>query len=246
MKLFLTIIAFGIINIIAIGLYYLVQVDNEKFFANREAIHEIMLSNDYKVDQETKSREIHALKHDMENNYLVLLTLLEENEIEKAKDLLSKQLNMLDNIRLPIVTKNNLINNVINYRQNKAEKLGIKLDIIITMNSIHHINEIYFSTVLSLALNNAIEHSDFKREVQKKIELRINESYDGYSIRIRNPVNHNVLESNPGLNTHKQGIGHGFGINTINTLLKLSDGIAEFKSTDDYFECLIFFPFIKV
>ena len=242
---FYTIIAFGIINVIAIWLYYLIQVDNENFFANRESLHEIMLSNEYKMDQEIKNKEMHALKHDMENAYLVLFSLLEEGKTEKAKKLLSEQLNLLDSVILPIVTDNNLINNVINYRQNKAEKSGIRIEAIITINSFHNVNEIYFASVLSLALDNAIEHSAFSKNNQRKIELEIRENYDGYSISVLNPVNCNILETNPNLDTSKQGAGHGFGIKTINALIKMSDGIVEYKSSNDFFQCLIFFPFQK-
>lgn len=205
------------------------------------------LQADYQAtrDQQKEIEALHSntrrLKHDMKNHIMVIASYLNNGEVGKAKDYLSVVLDNLNRVYSYIQTGNAVMNYIINTKLACAQRQGIAYKAEIENLSFARMGSVDFSTVLSNALDNAIEASRHASEKRMEITVRKKRGYD--TITVKNRIDKSVLNENPDLiSTKPDSENHGFGIGQIKAAAEKYGGMVDIYEKDGMFCVSIMIP----
>lgn len=175
-------------------------------------------------------------RHEFKNHYIVIASLLEQSEYEKAKTYVEDNLNHTITKEIFINTKNSIFNAVVN---NKAEiAKGLDIDILVdTINDFNGIDDIDLCSLISNMFENAIEACR-KTNENRQIIFSARQEGSSYLFSIKNTIENSVLKDNPTLNTTKKDKQyHGLGIKVIKDIAEKYNGMVDFFEEDNMFIC---------
>lgn len=166
--------------------------------------------------------QIRALKHDMKNHTLVILSYLEEEKSEEAKQYAGEILDKLNKMYTYVNVGNALLNYILNNKLSKAKEQGCEIKAEIENLAFAYIDSVDFSALLNNALDNAIEGALLSND--KSIEVRICSQKGFDIITVKNSIDQSVLESNPELESTKKEDGHGLGMQQMKSIVEKYNG----------------------
>ena len=186
------------------------------------------MQHDYEKQQDMAEEirriqdQIRALKHDMKNHTLVILSYLEENRIEDAKSYAGEILDKLNKMYTYVNVGNSLLNYIINNKLSKAKEQGIEIKAEIENLAFEYMDSVDFSALLNNLLDNAIYGA--LDSSGKKIEVQISAQKGFDIITVKNSIDASVLETNPGFVSTKEEPGHGYGMKQIKGIAEKYNG----------------------
>lgn len=178
-------------------------------------------------------QQIRALKHDMKNHTLVILSYLEENKTAEAKEYAGEILNKLNKMYTYVHVGNSLLNYIINSKLSQAKEQGIEIKAEIENLSFAYMDSVDFSALLNNMLDNAICAALHSR--RKKLEIDIASKKGVDIITVRNSIDESVLNRNPELKSSKEDPGHGYGIGQIRTITEKYNGSVDIYEKEEMF-----------
>lgn len=190
-----------------------------------------------KRENEEETRKLHdatrRLKHDMKNHMMVLMSYLNESEIDEAKQYITTVFEELNQVYTYIETGNVVMNYCINSKLQKAQEQKIEIKAEVENLSFHRVNSIHLSAILTNLLDNAIEGSANVKNPYIEVVIKRKRSYE--TILIKNRIDQSVLAENEYLHTTKVGPGHGYGILQVKDLVEKYDGIVDIYEENQMF-----------
>lgn len=187
-------------------------------------------SENYKI-LENNEQEVRKLKHDMNNNILVLKNLIDKNNIDTAKEYLNELSIKIGKVSSTVYTKNYTLDSVLNIEAKKAQLYDISYKVSIISSHEIFISSIDISTILCNALDNAIEGA--KDSKKKLIYIGIEIKKDRIYIIIQNSISET---DNINLISNKQDKKqHGYGLKNIKEIVNKYEGYIDFKIDEDIF-----------
>lgn len=187
-------------------------------------------SENYKI-LENNEQEVRKLKHDMNNNILVLKNLIDTNNIDTAKEYLNELSIKIGKVSSTVYTKNYTLDSVLNIEAKKAQLYDISYKVSIISSHEIFISSIDISTILCNALDNAIEGA--KDSKKKLIYISIEIKKDRIYIIIQNSISET---ENINLISNKQDKKqHGYGLKNIKEIVNKYEGYIDFKIDEDIF-----------
>lgn len=187
-------------------------------------------SENYKI-LENNEQEVRKLKHDMNNNILVLKNLIDKNNIDTAKEYLNELSIKIGKVSSTVYTKNYTLDSVLNIEAKKAQLYDISYKVSIISSHEIFISSIDISTILCNALDNAIEGA--KDSKKKLIYISIEIKKDRIYIIIQNSI---CETDNINLISNKQDKKqHGYGLKNIKEIVNKYEGYIDFKIDEDIF-----------
>ena len=187
-----------------------------------EIQHDYELQKDM-ADEIMKMREqSRALKHDMKNHTLVILSYLEKNQIEEAKQYTSEILDKLNAMYTYISVGNSLLNFIINSKLSKAKELEIEIKAEIENLSFSYVDSIDFSSLLGNILDNAMDAAVNSESKKLGVIIAHKKGFD--TIAVKNSIDWSVLDRNPELRTSKPEPDPGLGVRQIRAIVEKYGG----------------------
>ena len=187
-------------------------------------------------DIENMYDTVRALRHDLKNHLLCILSMAEERDltgIEQYTGQLLQQQNTVN--KLIMFSGNKVLDAIINSKSAAAERAGIRLSAIITT-PLAGISPEDITIILGNALDNAIRAA--KGSKRKVVDIHIQPQGAYSSIVIANDIAHPVLSDNPALRTTKNiRYRHGFGIQNMRQAVERNQGLIRFYEQNDRFIC---------
>lgn len=179
-------------------------------------------------------KQVREFKHDIENQFFVLNDMLENNDINSAKEYLVKLSSFVRLANRLCYTGNNAVDSIVNIKGSLAQTYGI--DFICKINIITSIkaDELELCRILGNALDNAIEGCQRADAPHKHIWISLMEEREKLFIVISNTsdkVDTSVLTS-----TKKEQGLHGIGVNSIKSSVDRLEGLVSFDYEDGIFE----------
>ena len=236
----LTIVLTVLIAVIGTKMFYDIQAEYHTAHHTeimREHLEKLAVQYTEIQDREQK---ISSLKHDIKNKNLLIKSLIQSNQIEKALNLIDASADEVSDITTTVFTGNIVIDSVINNKKQLAHSMGIDFKIIANTFQLSDNAAFEISGILYNALDNAIENIS-KEDKQIKVYLDKNEQY--FILRIINTVDNNVLEDNPELATTKNNqTYHGYGIPNMKSIIHKHNGELLFTQQGNEFECKAVIP----
>ena len=158
-------------------------------------------------DIEKQDLLIAKIRHDMNNQMLVIKQLMESGNAEQATEMLSQITQQIHETTKKQWCGNHIVNAVLAEKEMICIEKGIQLNTVLSMGELSSIQPIHLCSAFSNMLDNAISATEKCRNEQKRIDLHVSVNGDYLQIKICNPSNppDKIIHSILATNTH----GHG-------------------------------------
>ena len=235
----ITLIASVVLIFANIAVFYIIDKQNdliatkEKLFFTETHINSQVAHYEELYRHQT---ELRTFRHNIKNIFISLMGIIKEGDTEKTLYAMQSNLDILDEMNKNIVNTGHPITDaILQSKLHNAETKKIDLKISTKLTEKIIVDELELGIVLGNALDNAIEATEKVSEASEKtILFDMITSAERIIITIENPVNGNV-NTNKLITTKKDKLNHGHGINSIKTIAKKYDGVAEFTCNDGKF-----------
>ena len=187
-------------------------------------------------DIENMYDTVRALRHDLKNHLLCILSMAEERDVEGIEQYTRQLLQQQNTVnKLIMFSGSKVLDAIINSKSAAAERAGVRLSAIITT-PLAGISPEGITIILGNALDNAIRAA--KDSQRKVVDIYIQPQGAYSSIVIANDIAHPVLSDNPALRTTKNiRYRHGFGIQNMRQAVERNQGLIRFYEQNDRFIC---------
>lgn len=224
---------FGIMYLIFSILYC--SENEEKIIAEHKADLIRITAEQQSKEIETIKRsehEIRLLRHDMRLFLSSLSICLEQNEPEKAKEMLSSYLSRIENTKIEHFCNIDTIDYVL---ADFAGKCNLEhVDFVHTIEiSNFGLDKNLFASILSNALDNALNAQKELPEGSRKVKLILKTSNQKLLLSVENPFSHRPTFSD-GLPVSPKK-GHGYGTQSIRYMTERLNGKCQFTIQDNLF-----------
>ena len=185
-------------------------------------------------DIENMYDTVRALRHDLKNHLLCILSMAEEQDVEGIEQYTRQLLQQQNTVnKLIMFSGSKVLDAIINSKSAAAERAGVRLSAIITT-PLAGISPEDITIILGNALDNAIRAA--KDSQRKVVDIHIQPQGAYSSIVIANDIAHPVLSDNPALRTTKNiRYRHGFGIQNMRQAVERNQGLIRFYEQNDRF-----------
>ena len=185
-------------------------------------------------DIENMYDTVRALRHDLKNHLLCILSMAEERDVEDIEQYTRQLLQQQNTVnKLIMFSGSKVLDAIINSKSAAAERAGVRLSAIITT-PLAGVSPEDITIILGNALDNAIRAA--KDSQRKVVDIHIQPQGAYSSIVIANDIAHPVLSDNPALRTTKNiRYRHGFGIQNMRQAVERNQGLIRFYEQNDRF-----------
>ena len=169
-------------------------------------------------------------RHDARHRDSILISYLENGDVEGAKEFLKKELAEIEkNAKIPFC-ENTLINAVLSEYRTKAEQEGLEFSARIQMPKELACDEAEFCVMLSNLLENSLDAAKSYiaisiKHLNHQLSLNVKNDYGG---ELKKSAENNYLTTKPQ--------GSGLGLKSVEAILKSNSGFLKIKDTDGVFD----------
>lgn len=169
-------------------------------------------------------------RHDARHRDSILISYLENGEVEGAKEFLKKELEEIEkNAKIPFC-ENTLINAVLSEYRTKAEQEGLEFSARIQMPKELACDEAEFCVMLSNLLENSLDAAKSYiaisiKHLNHQLSLNVKNDYEG---ELKKSAENNYLTTKPQ--------GSGLGLKSVEAILKSNSGFLKIEDTDGVFD----------
>lgn len=220
----------------AVMFFYKITIDHQNKL-HQMAINRTILDSEQQLLKEmNKNRQnVLKLKHDLKNQYLVVLGLLNNSEIPAAQEYIKTSLQILEP-PAKLYTTNRVLNYLLTEKLSPAIECGIVVEHQLFISETIKLNHDILAVIIGNILDNAIQASLRIKNDDKKINLLIKQSQDKLIIEISNKFNLSELE------TRASRKNEGLGIKNIESLVQEIGGLyRHWQEADFYFVTIVLF-----
>lgn len=170
--------------------------------------------------------------HDYKNNILTLTQMAEDGDIEKIKEYLKKENDLIQRKMFYIKTGNSIVDTIVNNKQATAERKGILFEVHAKLSQASRIEAIDLGNILGNLIDNAITASE--QEENGFIDIRIEEQQQYLVICIRNKCTVPIAEN---LETSKADkTFHGIGLKSVKKAVEKYNGTFTYEVKNEQFK----------
>lgn len=169
-------------------------------------------------------------RHDARHRDSILISYLENGDVEGAKEFLKKELAEIEkNAKIPFC-ENTLINAVLSEYRTKAEQEGLEFSARIQMPKEFVCDEAEFCVMLSNLLENSLDAAKSYiaisiKHLNHQLSLNVKNDYEG---ELKKSAENNYLTTKPQ--------GSGLGLKSVEAILKSNSGFLKIEDTDGVFD----------
>lgn len=193
-----------------------------------------LLSIQKEIEQvEYSKQKLSILRHDMRHHLNMILTQLQNDNIERAVDYIEEIGNSYDDTMITTYCQNEMLNSVISIYQARLTDRGIKLDYNICVGETLSCPDTAICTILSNALENSMHALEEISADKKWVKLTVSEKNNHLLLQIENPIV-KIPRFIDGIPTSGKK-GHGIGVKSIVYYVEQLSGQCDFSLTDHSF-----------
>ena len=234
-------ISYMLINVFTFGLYEVIQREAEKtmYLIAKDTQHETM--EEYTNQIKEINSKIRIWQHDMKEHLNCIGMLLEQNEIDKAKQYFSKLSVNVASSYLIINSGNSVVDAVLSSKISSAVNNGIKVDCHASLPDKILIDEVDLCSILSNVLENAIEAA-MKVNESPYINCNIIVVKKQLLIDVENSSNGYYNKKGEIFETIKSDGIHGLGLKSTRSIVDKYEGICTINAASTSFKIEIYIP----
>lgn len=186
------------------------------------------------LESERLRREMHLLRHEINNQLSTLAALLDQGNTVRARTMLDEVCSALPAPSDEIHSGNSVSDAVLNQKIAQARAQGVTVTADVCMDRSQAIRDTDLAALLSNLLNNALEAS--VQVSQPLLDVHIYPAKGYLCISIRNRADMDALRRNPLLQTTKKHPeAHGLGLEIVRQIVDRYHGVATFNAEEEGF-----------
>lgn len=178
------------------------------------------------------SQELRLLRHDMRMFLSSLAISIQNGELDTAQQMINTQISHIDGTKLVRYCSNDIVNYVISDYAARCKNKDVDFSCSIRLDTLN-VDEIMFSSILSNALDNALDAQKLLPPERRSIRLMIQHSGGKLLLSVKNAVGRPVIFSD-GLPVSIPE-RHGHGTQSIRYLTERLGGNCQFSAEGDTF-----------
>lgn len=186
------------------------------------------------------TESIRILHHDINNHLSSINLMLSSNKIELAKeyiDNITTEYNIKSNI---VNTGNIVIDSIVNAKIPKMDELTIAYKLNIFVPEDLKLNSSLMTSIISNALDNAIEALSSLEEEKRWLNLTIGYNKKKIVIIVENPYQGVInIDDDNILTSKKDKANHGLGLKSISSAISKENGLISIKTDNNIFKIKI-------
>ena len=181
---------------------------------------------------ENKNAEMKILRHDIRHLLTCVTTSINNGDKDTALSLISEYISMVDSTVIHRHCENDTLNYIISNYENICAANNIQFNVAVAIQNLS-VDAMLFSSIVSNALENAINAQKDMPSDKRKIKLTIKTADSKLLLSVKNPFNTAPVFINdmPVTNQH----GHGYGTQSIKYITEQLGGKCQFAVQDDLF-----------
>lgn len=196
----------------------------------------------YYKDIQKYNQNMSRFKHDMMNHFSNIGGMLENNDIDEAKEYLQSIGQRLSSVKSVINTGNSVIDVIFNSKVTLARENNIVCNNTIVVPPKIHMDSVDLSVILSNLIDNAIE-ATLKIDENRFIDTHIHIYKHALFISVKNSFDGNIRTSKDVyLSTKKSNLEHGIGLKNIVYVIQKYNGTKNIEHDDKTFTISIMIP----
>lgn len=239
-------VSFGIfaMNVLLLTLHDRLRKNTGLLVEKETMLRKAEIENRYFNEALAAGDNLRGFRHDLKNHLQVLNSLLEMNNVKKARDYLNEIGNFIGNSDIMINCGNPLIDAVLGSKVAMAKKYGI--DILHTVSLTHEIGmePLDLCSILGNVLDNAIEacRRIDGNEKEKRIEISLHDADGPLQLLISNTMDPAESGKWNAQIDQKSGNGHGIGLSNVNKIVHKYSGTIQISQVRENFKLQIAIP----
>lgn len=197
----------------------------------------LKLQKDYYEELEQNQTEIRSFRHDMNNHFTVVASLLEKDSTEEARMYFKKLATQMES-KGRVFCRNSVVNAVINSKYNKAMGEAIDCFFHIEIDQLLFVEGMDICTIFANTLDNAIEAcQQIENQEKRYISVKARYTENGYfSYEVKNSKENKITEQGGKYRTQKkEEKNHGFGVSNVRGVVENYGGVMEITHSDTEF-----------
>lgn len=181
-------------------------------------------------------------RHDMHHHLSVLYDLAENEKTEDIQEYISSLDTRISDVETERYCDNSVVNAALSSYIGKAKKEGIRIEAKVDIPKELPIDAFDICTILANALDNAVSACCSREECWISISSALHEN-GNFSVNIKNPCETPVKFGRDGFPVSQSGEDHGFGIKSIDAIVRKYNGILRCTCEDGVFQLsAVLFP----
>lgn len=235
------------IDLIAFYLFdnIVAQVDENNVIRFREK--QLLLQQHQYENIISSHTQVKKLRHDILGHLITIDGYLNENKVKEAKNYIGKLHEEIDYEKQGILSKNIIVDAIINNRKAKASQLGIEMSCDIMIPERFKIDDMDLSVILGNLLTNTIEACQRIDEgLPKYIHFEMKYKRNSILVKIRNPYNAKTIHGKNGKFMSSKSFRSrnemGMGLENIKEVIRKYRGIFDSKLTENEFVTNLIIP----
>lgn len=223
--------------------YAIIHRRNARYYKMLSGNYKEQFNSEYSYFKEYKEQQqdVRRFRHDWNNHMLVLQSMLEKKEYEKAQKYfagLSDKLKMSDK---HFFTGNEIVDIILNAKAEQMEAAGIVLECNGGLEGLQFMEAADCCTLFSNIVDNAIEANVACEELRFiKIHSTINPGH--LIVSVDNAMKGEIVSNADGLVTTKEEAGHGIGTKNAFDIIKKYNGEYAVEAKNRVFTIRMLFP----
>ncbi|GAB6109122.1 sensor histidine kinase [Fusibacter bizertensis] len=185
----------------------------------------------YMQEVQTRYNQTRAFRHDIKNHWVVLNSLLEKGENQKASEYLNKLEVVTDAFSFPCQTGNMVVDLLLSDKLGLAQQKGIDVNCTMKIPTEKVIDDLDLCIVFANAIDNAITACDLVKSNKTYIHISAIQKGKFFMIEIENSCRKNEYESN----------GSGIGLHNIRAVAEKYRGAVSIDHEAHFFKLSILF-----
>ncbi|UZT06169.1 GHKL domain-containing protein [Clostridium sp. LQ25] len=182
---------------------------------------------------ESNNVKVREIKHNLNNQIIVLQSMINADNIEKANKYINKMLDNTHKLSSKTYCENIIINSILNSKINYANSYNINCNVNVKIFENIKIEEDDLGVIIGNLLDNAIEANLFLKDKKRKIDISIYNKNNSIVINIKNTKDKKMLEENTWKSDKKN---HGIGLNSVKKLVNKYNGAIANEDKGDFYE----------
>lgn len=219
---------------VAFCIIYYKEYEKKIEFERKEQIIEITVQQQAKeIDAIKKSNlETRLLRHDMRLLLSNLALSIEEDDKENSLKMISGFIEQVENSTIKRYCENDTLNYVLTNFESKFSKAEIDFQATVEIQKLT-VDEILFSSIISNALDNALNAQTALSTEKRQVKLMLKESDGKLLLSVKNPFNEKPVFIDGLPVSDKKG--HGYGTQSIRYLTEKLGGKCQFMVQNNTF-----------
>lgn len=180
--------------------------------------------------------------HDMKNHFVVIKELCVQNNLSGIEEYVDDIYDEYFNQSFQEWTGNRIVDIILNQKKIIAERKGIEFNLEVKKIPEIKLSDIEICSLLGNLLDNAIEACEKQREEARFIDVKMQAKKGFLFIKIKNSISSKPkIERGVFITSKKDKATHGYGLKSVNRIVKKYEGDISYTIEEETFEIRIYF-----